>query len=219
MKSIQHLALWTAVLTLSGCASALNTAGSGDYGCPGMPSGVLCKTPAAVYKSTHLEPKPTEFDTPIEGPTSLPVAKAALSQDAPKSGAHNAGLAAAVSPPGVIDPQAAAGKLAAGPRPVREPARIARIWIAPWIDKHDNLHLAQTHYTEIKPRTWTVGRPEAVSGGGYAIPYKAYEAIGAQAEASRPPGQARPAPGASAAPAATSARTAREVEDLVPPPN
>jgi len=219
MKSIQNLALWSTVLTLSGCASALNTAGSGDYGCPGMPSGVLCKTPAAVYKSTHLEPEPTEFDTPIEGPASLQAAKAQVSQDAPKSRAQITAQAAAVPPAAVINPQAAAGKFASGPRPVREPARIARIWIAPWIDKHDNLHLAQTHYTEIKPRTWTVGRPEAVSGGGYVIPYKAYEAIGAQAEAFRPPAHARPAPGASAAPAATSARTAREVEDLEPPPN
>lgn len=206
MAKIQYLTVLAVILTLTGCASALNTAGSGDYGCPGMPTGVLCKTPAAVYKSTHLDPKPTDFDLPINGALS---GEAAKSQPMPMAN----------SQAGFVDIQAAAHKFIAGPRPVREPARIARIWIAPWIDKQDNLHLAQTHFTEIKPRTWTVGRQEAISGGGYVIPYKAYEAIGANGEKLRPQEQIRPEPGSPVSPPNTSARTAREVEDLVPPPN
>lgn len=151
----------SALAVLSGCSSMLNTAGSGDYGCPGMPNGVVCKTPAAVYKSTHLDPAETSFDTPI--------------------GTREAGK----KPPTVaLQPSAlphmpapVASKTASGPRPVRESAMVARIWIAPWVDKNDNLHLAQTQYTEIKPRTWTVGKPEGGANAGYVIPHRAFEGI------------------------------------------
>lgn len=41
-----------AVGLVQGCSGAFNTAGSGDFACPGMP-GVICKTPAEVYKMSH----------------------------------------------------------------------------------------------------------------------------------------------------------------------
>ena len=41
--------------------------------------------------------------------------------------------------------------------PIREPARVMRIWIAPWQDASGNLHMASRVYTEIAPRQWSVG--------------------------------------------------------------
>lgn len=41
--------------------------------------------------------------------------------------------------------------------PIREPARVMRIWIAPWQDATGNLHMASRVYTEIAPRQWSVG--------------------------------------------------------------
>ncbi|UTH74239.1 TraV family lipoprotein [Chromobacterium sp. IIBBL 290-4] len=38
-------------VVLSGCSSI--GLGSGDFSCPGMPSGVVCKTPSAVYQMTE----------------------------------------------------------------------------------------------------------------------------------------------------------------------
>lgn len=149
-----------ALSLLSGCGSMLNPAENGSYACPGMPHGVICKTPAAVYKSTNGDVASTEFDQPIgvgqpEGGT--------LSKDAIYGQQFdNGNTSVGVKP---------------GPRPVREPARVARIWIAPWVDKNDSLHLAQILYTEIKPRTWTVGKQEVASGGGYVIPHKAFAGI------------------------------------------
>lgn len=183
---------------LSGCGSLLNTAGSGDYGCPGMPTGVLCKTPAAVYKSTHLDPEPTAFDMPIGKEQASP----ARADGAPRA-------EAAMPLPGIQ-----VKSVSGGPRPVREPARVARIWIAPWVDKQDNLHLAQIHYTEIKPRTWTVGKPEVAAGSSYVIPHRAFDKIAA-AEPRPEPAAPRAAqieqPGAPPA--------VREAEALEPPPN
>lgn len=151
----------TALNILSGCSSVLNTAGSGEYACPGMPSGVLCKTPAAVYKSTHLEIPDTDFDTPINQKGSVEKAAFAPEMNFAKSG---------VGPIGAISREI-------GPKPVREPAQVVRIWIAPWVDKQDNLHLAQIQYTEIKPRTWTVGKPESSGASSYTIPHLAFNAI------------------------------------------
>ena len=40
------------------------------------------------------------------------------------------------------------------PLPTREPARIMRIWVAPWEDAEGNLHGASHVYTELTPRRW-----------------------------------------------------------------
>lgn len=160
VRTSTALAAMAAASVLPGC-SLLNPADSADYACPGMPMGVTCKTPAAVYKSTNGELAQTEFDTPIGG--------VAGKTNTSSSGQLADAAARTTSGKAAVVP---------GPKPVREPAKVARIWIAPWIDKSDNLHLAQTIYTEIKPRTWTVGKPEVAASAGYVIPHKAFNAIG-----------------------------------------
>lgn len=178
-----------AALALTGCASSLNPAGSGDFACPGMPMGVTCKTPAAVYKSSHGSVAPTDFDTPIGTPSveaksntssTLAGAKAAPGT-ATSSATQGAGVAeAAKTLTGYSLPiLTAVPRKATGAKPVREAAQVMRIWIAPWVSSGDVLHLAQLHYTEIVPRTWTVGKPEVLKGAGYVIPHVAFNNIGA----------------------------------------
>ena len=48
---------------------------------------------------------------------------------------------------------------AAGAVPLRSPARVMRIWIAPWEDSRGDLHAPGYLYTEIDPRRWTLGGP------------------------------------------------------------
>ena len=43
----------SAVILLAGCASTLNTADHDAFACPGMPAGVICKSPVQVYRATH----------------------------------------------------------------------------------------------------------------------------------------------------------------------
>ena len=38
--------------------------------------------------------------------------------------------------------------------PIRTPAVVMRIWIAPWIDENDDLISPGYVYTEIEPRRW-----------------------------------------------------------------
>lgn len=147
-----------ALSLLSGCGSVLNPTDNDKYACPGMPHGVICKTPAAVYKSTNGDVASTEFDQPIGVGSS----QGSSNNKDVIFGSSGSGSSVGVKP---------------GPRPVREPARVARIWIAPWVDKNDSLHLAQVLYTEIKPRTWTVGKQEVAAGAGYVIPHRAFSSI------------------------------------------
>lgn len=170
-----------AVVVLGGCASTFNTAENSQYSCPGMPMNVTCKTPSAVYKSTQGELAETEFDKPIAGTRQ-------------QANHQVATVMAAGSPmPSMPSPGALIGNHMAnsvtadiGVKPVREPARVVRIWIAPWIDKNDNLNLAQYQYTEVKPRTWTVGKPEGRAGGGYIIPRQAVRAASAGTASTQP---------------------------------
>ena len=45
------------------------------------------------------------------------------------------------------------------PSALRVPARVMRIWIAPWEDSRGDLHAPGYLYTEIEPRRWTPGAP------------------------------------------------------------
>jgi len=45
---------------------------------------------------------------------------------------------------------------AAGAIPLRTPARVMRIWIAPWEDSRGDLHAPGYLYTEIEPRHWAL---------------------------------------------------------------
>ena len=41
----------------------------------------------------------------------------------------------------------------------RLPAKVMRIWIAPWEDSRGDLHAPGYLYTEVEPRRWSVGGP------------------------------------------------------------
>ena len=45
------------------------------------------------------------------------------------------------------------------PAALRVPARVMRIWIAPWEDSRGDLHAPGYLYTEIEPRRWALGAP------------------------------------------------------------
>jgi conjugal transfer pilus assembly protein TraV len=47
------------------------------------------------------------------------------------------------------------------PTPIREPARIMRIWISPWVESSTgDLNWPSYIYTEIEPRKWSFGSLE-----------------------------------------------------------
>lgn len=181
LRHLSTVAACVAILgSMVGCASTLNTADNSDFGCPGMPLGVVCKTPAAVFNSTNGELPVTDFDTPI-GAKKIANGDVGNNMSVPE---HKV-VAAMPGMPGLPEINDLAKNH--GPRPVREPARVVRIWIAPWVDKQDNLHLAQLQYSEVTPRYWTVGIDEVKSGSSYVIPHVAFNNIALPADAGKIP--------------------------------
>ncbi len=49
------------------------------------------------------------------------------------------------------------------PAALRVPARVMRIWIAPWEDSRGDLHAPGYLYTEIEPRRWALGAREPIA--------------------------------------------------------
>ena len=148
-----------------------------------MPMGVTCKTPAAVFNSTNGELPVSDFDTQLGAATLANGGVASNGMSLPEPVMVKVQQASFAT---------AASSVPKGPRPVREAAKVVRIWIAPWIDQQDNLHLAQTQYSEVTPRTWTVGSDEVKAGSSYVIPHVAFNNIPLPAEAGKLPND-RPA--------------------------
>lgn len=164
MKRSCVLAAFLPIALLSGCSSWLNPAGDDEFSCPGMPQGIICKSPMAVYKSTNQMPPLTDSDMPI----GQKVPKVQSGDDLGKTASSERAVKVSNGMPG---PQVT--DLA---RPVRVPAQVMRIWIAPWIDSKDDLHFPSYLFTEVQPRTWTFGKTE-FAGRGMVVPHRELAAV------------------------------------------
>jgi len=130
---------------------------------PDNVTGVTCKTPTAVYKSTNGPLEITAHDVPA-GMT----LKEYKAQKAAKVNEQTRVVDSSVT--GVNGG-------ASYPLPVRSAAQVMRIWIAPWVDKSDDLHVPGYLYTEVTPRKWNVGESE-FAGNGVVIPHRVTEVAG-----------------------------------------
>lgn len=169
------------VASLAGCATVLDPNGaSSEYTCtdPNNPDemvdGIVCKTPFAVYKSTHGAPEVKQSDLPI-GVTMEDYQSGNIQVGGnanPNEGMPHPAFGLGYQVPGQLAHQNQPDYA----RPVREPAQIMRIWIAPWIDKRDDLHFPSHVYTEIQARHWAFG-VEAFHGRGVIMPTKELGAV------------------------------------------
>lgn len=123
---------------LTGCAL-----GSGQYSCPANVDGVRCLSTREVYEKTHRGqvPEPTL------------VKRGKIIQQ---------------STPSTTDDQAPTTReativtdLSDSTVPIRTPAKVMRIWIAPWEETQGDLVLSGYVYTEIEARRWRVGSTPA----------------------------------------------------------
>ncbi len=124
---------------LSGCAGF--SIGGSEYACPGMPDGARCLPAREIYAATD---------------------NGALPRTAAEKKAREvpAGMRAGASPPpdaGLFPAALFAARLDDRPMPLRTPARVMRIWIAPWQDRDGDLVLSGYLYTEIESRRWLLG--------------------------------------------------------------
>lgn len=45
-------------------------------------------------------------------------------------------------------------------KPILKPAKVVRIWVAPWVDQKGDLHMPGYVFSEVTPRRWELGEPE-----------------------------------------------------------
>lgn len=135
-------------MVLTGCASAL-TVGEENFACS---DDVECPTPIEVYNKTHaIPPELRVGKTPKSWQTDsdkkivqIPDAQTAQKQ-------------ALLMPARIGVNQ---DKIVV---PLRQGSRVVRIWIAPWVDKSDNLHWARYIFAEITARKWQFGERDVRS--------------------------------------------------------
>lgn len=135
-----------ALFGTTGCATMQS-----EYSCPGVPDGVVCKNPVEVYNLT-------ENADSVTGCKDCQKKTKAKEQEDPET-SENSGnneqqqkqYMPALTRINPTEPLH-------GPMPVMEPAKVLRIWIAPWIDEKEDLRWPGYVFTEITPRRWTLGK-------------------------------------------------------------
>lgn len=136
---------------LPGCAVS---GGDRNFACP-EPDGVTCRSALEVYEA---------LDRGEELGAGKPAAPAIRVEPAPATarqasvieGADGVLLFDAPVPTPEPTPLA---QVASEETPLRTPAKVMRIWIAPWEDRHGDLVMASHVYTEIEGRRWRVAAP------------------------------------------------------------
>lgn len=141
------LASIAAMAALTGCGAL--SVGNSDYGCQGMPEGVQCMSTRDVYAATNDGNvlRPMTAEEAKEG--KMPAVKVDESQPAQVTNSRSAEadfVNTYVAP-----------KLPDRPVPIRTPAQVMRIWVAPWEDTNGDLNATGFVYTEIEPRRWVIG--------------------------------------------------------------
>jgi len=117
-------------LSLVGLTALLSTGCATQYGCKGMPEDPTCLSTTEAYQVTDKAwPEPTKVDS-VE-----PTVSASMSSNQP-------------GPVPRID----------DPTPIRTPAQVMRLWIAPWEDSEGDLMVSNYVYTELEPRRWMIGK-------------------------------------------------------------
>jgi conjugal transfer pilus assembly protein TraV len=179
---IKACALGAIVLTTAGCASQ----GKSTFSCTGLPGSVTCMDAMTVYEITS--------DPALEAALRAELARRSA------QGEKNIDTRALLQQIKGQANYSAIGRTSlmaplTQPMPVLEPARVVRIWIAPWVDRKGDLHMPGYVFSEITPRRWSLGEAE-VSNTQVLAP------VQVQQEAAAPPTRASAAK-ASRTPAST----------------
>lgn len=165
------------LLGLSACGAVFPYESSGS--CPQMDQGV-CASVREVYRATQQSGDhgvtPESLHGAVASTVASPVAPQASagggrgSDRAVATSASQASAPAAspqasdraasdrAAPPAAQDPPALPVAYGAdGTLPLRMPAEVMRIWIAPWVNKDGDLELSSYVFTELRERTWQIG--------------------------------------------------------------
>ena len=158
MSTISHLFVKAGFLAvtffaMNGC-SVFNV-GESEYSCPGRSKGVTCANTREIYTATNNGQLPT--------PVSLEEARNGKSTvvgrsegDSSKTAESDSGNPFVEERRQQVVEQYITPNLPDKPIPIRTPATVMRIWVAPWEDTDGDLNASGYIYTEIMPRRWVI---------------------------------------------------------------
>jgi len=149
---------------LAGCSLA--PLGEGDFSCPRDRYGVHCLSAREVYRSTNTTDR-------LGADATAP----ALAPTEPAGGEHWGDQNGKNTPVATSGGRAVAAEIADNPSltsaavprsddplPLRTPAQVLRIWVAPFEDDTGNLHAPGYVFAEVVPRRWQLGQPALAAG-------------------------------------------------------
>jgi conjugal transfer pilus assembly protein TraV len=162
------------VLMLSGAVSVLSgcTVGQSDFNCSSGDENALCASSRTIYRATDNELQENETITYIKDGE---VHQTTLSElDSLKesiSGERNSESDNRT----ISEKKSSVSHSNTGTQQVpfqfnydgevlRKDVKVLRIWVAPFVDKNDDLHLSTLLYTDIEKRKWEVGSIEPQTG-------------------------------------------------------
>ncbi len=154
-STLLKLILVGGIALASGCSSIVGI-GESEYKCPAT-DGVHCKPARDIYEMTHDGNVPDSEPIPKKnmfGKVKKVKETAKTTEDEEES------LEGKRSRDTVID-NYVAPRLPDRPVPIRTPAHVMRIWIAPWEDTNGDLNTTGYMYTEIEARRWVIGAGES----------------------------------------------------------
>ncbi|RCW64063.1 conjugal transfer pilus assembly protein TraV [Marinobacter nauticus] len=159
MKFVRALIVGAGVSVVSGCASL--GVGDSEFSCSGLPEATTCMSAREVYEATAHGG--TIYDRDYSGANTV-VANdpSSFGGTGPLSKEQRLSGVASTSTSGVqteqivrkIEDRYVAPSVPNKPVPIRTPAQVMRVWIAPWEDKNENLKISSYVFTEIEARKW-----------------------------------------------------------------
>ena len=163
---ILSIAACASVMSLSGCSWL--TIGHEDFACSGMPGDTRCMNTGDMYEYSLTNPPSS--NTVLSGSgaaTNLVSENGDMVLSAPdskitkKANGDVEVEGNVIVGNDVIVQNYVVPKLPYSPVPVRTPAMVMRIWIAPYTDINGDLNAPGYVYTEIEARKWIVNPSEA----------------------------------------------------------
>lgn len=153
MKRLRTPALFLTLVALTGCAS---TFGASKFSCPGGMGGMSCKSAPELYRATD-GPMATNATDSSAGSKSRKGGGKRRSKTPVSDSDIDALIRDAFQSHGTTERTPQPTIMPDGTVPLREPAQVMRVWVAPYEDNRGNLHSGGYVYSEITPRRWSIG--------------------------------------------------------------
>ncbi|GAM71767.1 conjugative transfer protein traV [Vibrio sp. JCM 19236] len=145
------------IAVLTGC-----TVGQSEFNCSAGDENALCASSRTIYKATDGEIKENETITYVKDGEKQQItleelnkvnglgvseqqeknSEGSISETQKRMGESKVSVPFTFSYDGQV---------------LRKDVKVLRIWVAPWVDKSDDLHLSTLVYTDIEKRKWEVG--------------------------------------------------------------